>query len=63
IQTFTRRYARPAQDKLDLSCLASAAHLAVIERVLKGADPAMTAAGHDPTEIMERIALERAGRA
>ncbi len=63
IQTFTRRYARPAQDKVDLSCLASDAHLALIERVLKGADPAMTAVGHDPTEIMERIRVERAGRA
>ena len=63
IQTFTRRYARPAQDKVDLSCLASDAHLAIIERVLKGADPAMTVVGHDPTEIMERIRVERAGRA
>ncbi len=63
IQTFTRRYARPAQDKVDLSCLASDSHLAIVERVLKGADPAMTVVGHDPTEIMERIRVERAGRA
>jgi beta-N-acetylhexosaminidase len=63
IETFTRRYARPAPAKVDLSCLRSEAHLAVIERVLKGADPAVTVVGHDPTEVMERIRVERAGRA
>jgi hypothetical protein len=63
IERFTARYARPALEKADLSCLRSDAHLAVIERIIMGADPAVTVVGHDPTEIMERIRVERAGRA
>ncbi|MEP7049550.1 MAG: beta-N-acetylhexosaminidase [Pseudomonadota bacterium] len=59
IQTFTSRYARPAQSNADLSCLASDAHLAVCARVLASADPALSAVGSDPTEIMERIRLQK----
>ncbi len=63
IAAFSHRYARPAQDTIDLSCIRSEAHLAVIERVLRSVDPAVSAIGHDPTEIMERVRVERAGRA
>jgi len=64
IESFTQRYARPALPQSpDLSVLRSDAHLAIIERVLHGADPAMAVVGSDPTEIMERIRVERAGRA
>src|SRR5450432_3166660 len=63
IARFATRYARPAVDEADLSVLRCEAHLAVIERVLEGVDPEVTDVGIDPTEIMERIRLERAGRA
>ena len=59
IQTFTERYAHPAPERADLSCLASDAHLALVERVLNSADPALTALAHDPTEVMERIRARR----
>jgi beta-N-acetylhexosaminidase len=51
IETFARRYARPVPQRADLSCLRSKAHLSVIERVLKGADPSVTVVGQDPTEV------------
>jgi beta-N-acetylhexosaminidase len=64
IETFTQRYARAAlPQNADLSVLRSDAHLAVIERVLRGVDPAFAEIGTDPTEIMERLRVERAGRA
>ena len=64
IESFTQRYARPALDKnADLSVLRCDAHLAVVDRVLKGADAESILVGADPTEIMERIRVERAGRA
>jgi beta-N-acetylhexosaminidase len=62
IARFATRYARPAVAKPDLSVLRSEAHLAVIERLLEGVDPEITDVGMDPTEIMERIRIERAGR-
>ena len=63
IASFTQRYATPALPKNpDLSVLRSDAHLAIVERVLKGADAASMVVGSDPTEIMERIRVERAGR-
>ena len=66
IARLASRYARPAVDKPDLSVLRSEAHLRVIERVHEGVDAndaCVTDAAADPTEIMERIRLERAGRA
>ena len=63
IESFTQRYARPALKNADLSVLRCEAHQAVIERVLRGVDPTLAVAGTDPTEIMERIRVERAGRA
>jgi beta-N-acetylhexosaminidase len=63
IARFASRYAHAPVDKPDLSVLRCEAHLAVIERLLDGVDPEITDVGIDPTEIMERIRLERAGRA
>jgi len=63
ISRFAARYAQPALEKPDLSVLRSEAHLSVIERLLEGMDPEVTDVGIDPTEIMERIRIERAGRA
>ena len=64
IEAFTQRYARAAlPQNADLSVLRSDAHLATIERVLRGVDPAFAEIGSDPTEIMERLRVERAGRA
>ena len=64
IASFTERYARPALDATaDLSVLRCEAHLALIERVQQGADAESMVVGGDPTEVMERIRVERAGRA
>lgn len=63
ITRFAERYAKPANAKPDLSVLRSDAHLRVIESLLEGMDPEVTDVGIDPTEIMERIRVERAGRA
>ena len=66
IARFATRYAHPAVDKPDLSVLRSEAHLRVIERLLEGFDESgagVSDVGTDPTEIMARIHLERAGRA
>ncbi len=53
IQTFTDRYAHPALQSPDLSVLRCDAHLAIIERISRGAEQA------DPTAVMERIRSER----
>ncbi len=63
IARFAERYAQPALVKPDLGVLRSEAHLRVIESLLEGMDPEVTDVGIDPTEIMERIRIERAGRA
>jgi beta-N-acetylhexosaminidase len=62
IEHFAARYARPAPDAPELNVLKTERHLAVIERLLQGLDPAVTEIGVDPTQIMERIRLERASR-
>jgi beta-N-acetylhexosaminidase len=63
IARFADRYAHAPLVKPDLSVLRCDAHLSVIERLLDGVDPEVTDVGIDPTEIMETIRLERAGRA
>jgi beta-N-acetylhexosaminidase len=55
VETFSSRYAHPAQSGVDLSCLDSEAHRAIATRVLEGADPALSTVASDPTEIMEQI--------
>jgi beta-N-acetylhexosaminidase len=53
IQTFSDRYTRPALETPDLNVLRCDAHLALIERVSRGAEAA------DPTAVMEQIRRER----
>jgi beta-N-acetylhexosaminidase len=62
IERFSAHYAQPATDQPELSVLKSERHLAIVERLLLGLDPAVAEIGIDPTQIMERIRLERAGR-
>jgi beta-N-acetylhexosaminidase len=56
--TFTERWAQPARAPR-LEVLASDAHLALVEELLTRVDPALADLGEDPTEIMERIRVER----
>ncbi|HYP74622.1 MAG TPA: beta-N-acetylhexosaminidase [Polyangiaceae bacterium] len=53
IQSFGARYARPACAAPDLSVLRCDAHLALLDRVSRGA------AGADPTAVMSRVVVER----
>ena len=62
IERFAARYVRPAADERELGVLKSERHLATIERLLQDLDPAVAEIGVDPTQIMERIRRERAGR-
>ncbi len=58
VEAFTQRWARPAEEPR-FADLASDAHLAVVEEILRRVDPALAEMGEDPTEIMERIRVER----
>jgi beta-N-acetylhexosaminidase len=61
IEAFTQRYARPAlPSEADLSVLRCDAHLALVELIQRGGEPESAALGRDPTEVMERLRLERA---
>jgi len=62
IERFAARYVQPANDRPELGVLQSERHLALIERLLQRLDPAGAEIGVDPTQIMERIRLERARR-
>lgn len=53
IQAFTTRHAHPAIATPDLSVLRCDAHLALVERIARGADAA------DPTAVMDRLSPER----
>lgn len=53
VRTFTERYARPALENADLSVLRSDAHLAILERLARGAE------APDPTAVMAQIRRER----
>jgi len=53
IEAFTARYAHPPPASRDLSVLRCEAHLALIERISRGADAA------DPTQVMDRVLAER----
>lgn len=62
VEAFVRRWARPAEPpRLDV--LQCQEHLSWVEEVLARVDPSQAALGEDPTEIMERIRVERAERA
>ena len=58
VAAFTQRWARPAEaPRLDV--LACDQNLAVVQEILERVDPALAEMGEDPTEIMERIRVER----
>ncbi len=64
IQHFTDRYARPVLPmNSDLSVLRSEAHLGVIEPYGAASIPASPRSAPIQTEIMDRLRVERAGRA
>jgi hypothetical protein len=56
------RYAKPVDARSGLAQLRSREHLAVVERILKDVEPSLSKVGVDPTEVMERIRVERAAR-
>jgi beta-N-acetylhexosaminidase len=58
VDSFTARWARPAEEpRFDV--LACDAHLGIVEEILSRVDPVLADMGEDPTEIMERIRVER----
>jgi beta-N-acetylhexosaminidase len=57
------RYERPVGAAEGLAVLRSKEHLGVVERILENVDPALSDAGADPTEVMERIRVERVSSA
>jgi beta-N-acetylhexosaminidase len=58
--TLRARYAKPIGKSDGLSVLRSAEHQALVARILGAVDPAMVEVGIDPTEVMERLRVERA---
>lgn len=54
------RFAQPVGPVSGLSVLRSPEHLALVARIVSGVDASATAVGTDPTEIMERLRVERA---
>lgn len=54
------RYARPVGDAAGLGVLRSPEHLALVARIRAASDPALSEVGSDPTEVMERLRVERA---
>lgn len=58
VAAFTERWARPAEAP-QMHVLACDAHLAVVEAILSRVAPGLADLGEDPTEIMERIRVER----
>ena len=54
-----RRYELPVGSAAGLEVLRSPEHLAVVTRILSGVDSELSRVGVDPTEVMERIRVER----
>jgi beta-N-acetylhexosaminidase len=55
------RYEKPVGSASGLSVLRSPEHLAVVARILSSVDASLSEVGVDPTEVMERIRVERVG--
>jgi beta-N-acetylhexosaminidase len=53
------RFAKPIGNVAGLSALRTPEHLALVARILGTVDPALSKPGTDPTEVMERIRVER----
>lgn len=62
VEGFTRTWARPPGEPR-LEVLQCDEHIACVAHVLENVDASEAALGEDPTEIMERIRVERAERA
>lgn len=54
------RFERPVGSAAGLAALRAPEHLAVVARILSGVDAGLSEVGADPTEVMERIRVERA---
>lgn len=54
------RYGKPVGSAADLAALRTPEHLAVVSRISSGVDARLSEGGADPTEVMERIRVERA---
>jgi beta-N-acetylhexosaminidase len=57
--TLRTRYAKPIGTESGLAVLRSAQHLDLIDRIKSSVDPSLAEFGKDPTEVMERIRVER----
>ena len=53
------RYEKPIGTAAGLEVLRSPEHLAIVTRILSGIDATLSEVGVDPTEVMERIRVER----
>jgi beta-N-acetylhexosaminidase len=53
------RYAKPVGAAAGLAALRAPEHLALVDRILRSVDSSLSEAGADPTEVMERIRVER----
>jgi beta-N-acetylhexosaminidase len=58
--TLRARYSKPVGVSDGLSVLRSSEHQALVARILGAVDPALSEVGVDPTEVMERLRVERA---
>jgi beta-N-acetylhexosaminidase len=54
------RFEKPVGSAAGLEALRAPEHLAVVARILSGIDVGLSEVGADPTEVMERIRVERA---
>jgi beta-N-acetylhexosaminidase len=54
------RFEKPVGPASGLAMLRSAEHLALVQRIVNAVDLSATVVGNDPTEVMERIRIERA---
>jgi len=53
------RFAKPVGGAEGLAALRAPEHLALVQRILASVDAALSETGKDPTEVMERIRVER----
>lgn len=53
------RFAKPVGGAEALSCLRSAEHVGLVQRILGAVEAPADASGKDPTEVMEQLRLER----
>jgi beta-N-acetylhexosaminidase len=59
--TLRSRFEKPVGGADGLSVLRAPEHLALVDRIVGHVDPTLANVGADPTEVMERLRVERAG--